>query len=159
MKRNSYRGKCERTGRWVYGSLIYVETEVKPYCCILPANCEDDYNTYLDPDLGTIDCEAVPVIPETVSRYLYWACYDKALLCELFEGDIITLRDKRGNPRGVAITVDESSISENGLGRCFPQDTVQADVIGNVWDNPELVGEKYVELYKYYFGFKTGEEK
>lgn len=159
MKRNSFRGKCERTGRWVYGSLIYVETGAKPYCCILESNCQDDYNTYLDPDLGTIDGEAIPVIPETVSRYLEFATYNCDYQQELFEGDIVKLTDRRGEPRDIAIVVDENTITVNGACRWRPQDTVQAEVIGNVWDNPELACLRYSEMYKDRYGFRTGEEK
>lgn len=143
MKQILFRGKTE-TGRWAYGSLILADN----YCCILESD----------------DGKATPVIPETVGQFIGRACYDAfGYNQKLFEGDIIAVyRSKRidiehGKPDSIAIAVDEHCITENGLGRCFPQDTIQTKVIGNVYDNPELVGEKYAELYKRYFGFEKDE--
>lgn len=148
-----FRGKRKDNNEWVYGFLI----SIGDYCCILELDCQIGGATYLDSDLGYIDGQAVPVIPQTVGRLLDRACYDADRQCTLFEGDIVKFHDKRGQERGVAIVCDEHSITENGSGRCFPQDTVQADVIGNVWDNPELVGEKYADLYLYYYGYGNTE--
>lgn len=151
MRNILFRGKSKGTNEWVYGSLI----SIGEYYCILELDCQTGGATYLDADLGYIDGQATPVIPQTIGRMIDYACYDAECRCVLFEGDIIKLHGKHGQNRGVAIVCDEHSISENGLGRCFPQDTVQADVIGNVWDNPELVGEKIADLYLYYYGFQT----
>lgn len=64
MKNYVFKGKTT-DGRWVYGSLILSGD----YCCILE-NEEDLHPMdwpYLDPELGTIDGKATPVIRETVS--------------------------------------------------------------------------------------------
>jgi hypothetical protein len=147
-----FRGKRRDNNEWVYGSLILAGS----YCCILELeeNVHPMHYPYLDDYLGTIDGKATPVDPKTIGRLIDRACYNVERQCTLFEGDIIRLHDKRGNERGVAIVCDEHSMSENGLGRRFTQDTVQVtDVIGNVWDNPELVGKKYADLYLYYYGY------
>lgn len=158
MREILFRGKRTDGKGWAYGSLI----QAGSYCCILES--EDkvhpmDY-PYLDADLGTIDGKATPVIPETVGRLIDYACYNKCSDQKLFEGDIIEVYSSRrcnyetDKPTGMAIVVDEHCITEDGNGRFFPQDTIQVRAIGNVHDNPELVGEKWADLYKYYFGFK-----
>lgn len=159
MKEILFRGK-ENTGNWVYGSLILAGT----YCCILES--EEDVHAidypYLDDDLGTIDGKATPVIPETIGRLINYPCYDGACTDQrFFEGDIIEVyRSRRADvdhdkPDSIAIVVDEHTITENGRGLWFPQDTTQVKVIGNIHDNPELVGKKYADLYKYYHGFDS----
>jgi hypothetical protein len=154
MKQYLFRGKSVSTGKWVYGSLIRAGS----YCCILED--EDkvhpmDY-PYLDPDLGVIDGQATPVIPETVGRCVNDPCYTDFTDQRYFEGDIIELHSAKWKSfeKCLGIVIDEHCYTENGLGRCFPQDTLQAKVVGNVWDNPELVGEKYADQYKYYHGFE-----
>ena len=118
---------------------------------------------YLDNDLGTIDGKATPVIPETVGRLIDCPDYDRYNDERYFEGDIVEMYDRHYRnvhglrptcPRGIAIIVDEHSVSETGLGRKFTQDTIWVKVIGNVHDTPELVGNKYADLYKHYHGFK-----
>lgn len=163
MKEILFRGKT-KLGKWVYGSLILAND----YCCILEDETKVhpmDY-PYLDGDMGTIDGKATPVIPETVSRLIEHPCYDSACTNKrFFEGDILAVyRNRhsdveRDKPDAFAIVVDESSISENGLGLWFPQDTTLVKIIGNVWDTPELVGEKYSEQYKFYHGFKMEENE
>lgn len=161
MKNIMFRGKTE-SGKWVYGSLILAGS----YCCIL----EDEENVhpmdypYLDADLGIIDGKATPVIPETVGRLVERPCYSGSIWNDgrrFFEGDIVGVYKNftktdidHDEPDSIAIVVNEHCITENGLGRRFPQDTIRTKIIGNVYDNPELVGETYADLYKLYHGFK-----
>ena len=160
MKEILFRAKTT-SGKWVYGSLILAGS----YCCIL--ELEKDVHPmdypYLDNDLGTFDGKATPVIPETIGRLIECPCYDGVWNEDrrFFEGDIINVyRSKHADidhdePDSIAIVVNESIITENGLGRWFPQDTIKVKVIGNVHDTPELIGKKYADLYKYYHGFNT----
>lgn len=158
MKEILFRGKTNR-GKWVYGSLILAGS----YCCILESeeNVHPMDYPYLDDDLGIIDGKATPVIPETIGRLIEYPCYDGMWEenRRFFEGDIIAVyRSKRSDieydePEAIAIVINENCITENGLGRHFPQDTITTKVIGNVWDNPELVGDKYAVMYKRNFGF------
>ena len=163
MREILFRAKSKRSGEWVYGSLI----SAGDYCCILESeeNAHPMDYPYLDSDLGTIDGQLTPVVPETVGRLINGPCYDGVWDGErrFFEGDIIGVyrwehRHVDINsiePDSLAIVVDEHSITENGLGRWFPQDTITTKVLGNVYDNPELIGEKYADLYKYYHGYET----
>lgn len=149
MKQILFRGKTFH-GKWVYGSLILAGD----YCCILER--EEDVHPmdypYLDAELGTIDGKATPVVPETVGRLLECPTYNSYSGEQYFEGDIVELRAHHVDcPKvWVAICVDDNSISEDGLGRRWPQDTREATVIGNVHDNPELVGEKHANMYIHY---------
>lgn len=156
MKTILFRGKTTE-GEWVYGSLILAGD----YCCILESEKDShpmDY-PYLDGVLGTIDGKATPVIPETVGRLIEHPCYDYTNQ-RFFEGDIVEIYNRHCNieyakPASIAIVVNEHCITENGRGRWFPQDTIQVKVIGNVHDTPDLVGKKYADLFKFYFGFNT----
>ena len=155
MKKILFRAKVVGSGRWVYGSLI----EWPGYCCILerPEDLHDMDHPYLDDDIGWIDGKATPVDPKTISRFIEYPCYGGFREQDIFEGDIVEIYDSKCDieltePRDICVVVDEHCITKNGLGRCFPQDTIQVNVIGNVWDNPELVTEKYADLYLHYFG-------
>lgn len=64
MRDYSFRGKTEN-GVWVYGSLI----KKGKFCCILD-NDDSSYDyPYLNAELGIIDGNVTPVIPETVGQY------------------------------------------------------------------------------------------
>lgn len=144
-----FRGKRVDNGEWVYGAyykqdMYYGDPSVKHY--IITSNEHPGYDQAL---------EYFEVKPETVGRYIEHPCYDYARLFgaqRIFEGDIIEVYRRIDNighakPLCVAIAVDENSISENGNGRVFTQDCVQIKVIGNVHDNPDLIGEMYAKRY------------
>ena len=163
MKKILFRGKTKR-GNWVYGSLIVSGK----YCCILEAD-DGSYDypyPYLDSEIGTIDGCATPVIPETIGRLIEYPCYDAFYENEqIFEGDIIAVypRVKCGDikqmePEHLAIVVNEDCIIEDGGGYRFPQDTTRIKVVGNVIDNPELIGRGYAALYLHNNGYSREKE-
>lgn len=157
MKEILFRGKTT-DGKWVYGNLI----AVGKYCCILES--EDDNQVsryaYLDDETGTIDCQATPVIPETVGRLINdpcWICYRNQ---RFFEGDIVNIYGAdaimtldEDDPLGVGIIIEENRITQDGCRVLLPNYNMKFKIVGNVHDNPELVGEKRADMYKYCFGF------
>lgn len=118
-----FRGK-NSAGSWVYGSFIYADE----YCCIL----EDESKVhpmdwpYLDPDLGTIDGKATPIIPETVGMWTGYKDKDGRMI---FEGDIVK------SDWGYKGIVDFEDFIYSKLESCISDDI---EVIGNIWDNPDL---------------------
>jgi hypothetical protein len=87
------------------------------------------------------------IIPETLCRLVSDADYvDYSETYKLFQGDIVAIWDRHADmnqdkPIDTAVVVDEHSVSDTkyGLGRWFTQDCVRVRVIGNAYDNPELM--------------------
>lgn len=138
MREILFRGKTER-GYWAYGSLI----SAGAYCCILESEEKVhpmDY-PYLDSDLGTIDGQATPVIPETVGQFT--GLFDKNDK-KIFEGDIIKcsiIYDIGCYPHFET----EIRIVEYIEGCFCPFYNCERntyEIIGNIHDNPELLGVK-----------------
>lgn len=136
--------------QWVEGSLIHIGD----FCAILEKDCEEkgyDY-TYLDAELGVIDGQAIPVLPETVRQYV---CRDDINGRKIFTGDIVRFQP---NPNGhglnnVSIVIDANTITKSGLGALWwPRERNDVEVIGNIYDNPDLVMEGAADLYKFYHG-------
>lgn len=153
-----FRGKRKDDGEWIEG--YYVKAlncyDTRKHHFIFPSD------TLILPDSEFTS--HVEIIPETLGRLIDRPCYDGPCTNQrFFQGDIIAVyRDRRADivndrPDTVAIVVDEHSITENGHGLWFPQDTTAIKVVGNVYDNPELVGKKYADLYKHYHSYKKGE--
>lgn len=123
MREILFRGYT-RYGAWVYGSLI----KIGDYCCILQ---EDDGKSfdypYLDPELGTIDGYATPVLPETVGQWTGLTDWHGE---KIFEGDIISI--------SIEDPVNEDKKIVVGY---YPQDFEpnEYEIIGNFWENPELL--------------------
>lgn len=151
MREILFRGKRKDTGEWVEGYYAKPKDylDEKEFHVIFPL----DLTLYPRSEFSSYE----EIIPETLCRLVNDPCYADYTDQRYFQGDIIELQSYKGKPLGkrVGIVVDEHCFTEDGLGRCFPQDTLQAKVIGNVWDNPELIGRKYADLYKYYHGFRT----
>ena len=141
MQEFLFRGKRKDGSGWAYGSLI----QAANFCCILESeeNMHPMDYPYLDGDLGVIDGNVTPVIPETVGRLVYNPGYSDRVGQRYFQGDIIELHarhfEHQNYRRIIGVVCDEHSFTENGFGRRFPQDVLEAKVIGNIHDNPELL--------------------
>ena len=135
MRKFLFRGKTVGTnGKFVYGNLIYVEG----YCCILERD-EDIHEMdrpYLDGEIGWIDGKATPVRPETVGQFT--GLHDKNGKM-IFEGDVVCAMMDWGRPAGMVEAKAVIEFKKYGGYRwqCFDVTTIE--VIGNVYENPELV--------------------
>lgn len=131
MREIIFRGKSSY-GVWVYGSLIWTGK----FCCILENEDSDRYDyPYLDADLGTIDGQAIPIRFSTIGQYT--GLTDKNGK-KIFEGDIVRGMMDWGQAGMIESVVDIGFKNSVGGYRWnyFDMDTVE--VIGNVYDNPEL---------------------
>lgn len=124
MREYLFRGKTIANGKWSEGNLLVT----KQGCCITP-----DATVY------------VAVDPETVGQYT--GLTDKNGT-KIFEGDIIDFlyRSDDDDYGIVQYDADETefgfvynSIYE-GLGRHYQSKDIE--VIGNIYDNPELLGDE-----------------
>jgi uncharacterized phage protein (TIGR01671 family) len=124
MREYLFRGKTIANGKWSEGNLLVT----KQGCCITP-----DATVY------------VAVDPETVGQYT--GLTDKNGT-KIFEGDIIDFLYRSGyDDYGIVqYDADETefgfvynSIYE-GLGRHYQSKDIE--VIGNIYDNPELLGDE-----------------
>ncbi|MDD4541946.1 MAG: YopX family protein [Eubacteriales bacterium] len=155
MREIKFRGKCSQSKRWVYGWLLtnklgtYIVTEENPH--------EYTQNHYIEID------EYCRVVPATVGQYT--GLTDKNGT-EIYEGDImggpIQLVTIRGNPTGdytetrFVVEWDEKRTKFTArqthdsrypdfyaTRKASTELTIIADyypVIGNIHDNPELLG-------------------
>lgn len=136
-----YRAKRKDNLEWVEGYYVKFKhwLDEADVHLIFPENTT--IYPHCEPD------DWVEIIPETLCRLLYHADYDSAFECpRIFQGDIVAIWHSKANidreePIGTAVVVDEHSVSETkrGLGRWFTQDTTRVRVIGNAYDNPELM--------------------
>lgn len=123
MREYLFRGKMIANGKWSEGNLLVT----KQGCCITPdATVLGSY--------GAVD-------PETVGQYT--GLTDKNGT-KIFEGDIVKYGDTVHNVvfeqrNGTAyFGLVYSTLETLSFG--YYQDLKQIEVIGNIYDNPELVG-------------------
>lgn len=152
-----FRGKKHGNGGWAYGSLIVADD----FCCIL----EDEANVhpmdypYFDGDLGIIDGRVTPVIPDTVGQ---WTGLVNKNCVKIFEGDVV--KYKEGHKFSYSSTLAEH-VADGGdyieveeivaYRNCeftprpmrddcddywYSYAKFDFEVLGNIWDNPELGG-------------------
>lgn len=110
-------------------------------------NCSDDIEVYLD--------DNTEVWPETVSQYIN---IDDKNGKKIFDGDIVRFRAYRGEPHWIGtVTYDERNalylfkgVMPYRYDSRYPsefevqvssKDKDTFEVLGNKWDNPELLGE------------------
>lgn len=151
LNKKLFRAKNEQN-EWVYGSLIEDYSTGDFY---ILENKPDDMNyPYFDRDTGCIDGHITPVCKETICQFIEqmrWRGLD------FYEGDIVRCTRKGTNGfRCVAIVVSDSCIIEDGLGRVFPQDTLDYEIIGNVIDNLDLLSERSIRWVKNYGWLSDG---
>lgn len=128
MREYLFRGKMIANGNWSEGNLLVT----KQGCCITPD--------------ATVLGSYGAVEPETVGQYTNMLDKNGR---KIFEGDIIDFSD-RSYSDGYGVVRYDAEGTEfefvyddhyEGLGRCYyPEDV---EVIGNIYDNPNLVRGDY----------------
>ena len=143
-----FRGKNAQ-GVWVYGSLI--EDHTTGNCYILESNAEAT-NQILINDAGEhIRGRIIPVDKKTVSQYI-WPSRSRRYY--FYEGDIVKTSPMHlpiSRPLTTAVIIDSNTIIQKGLGVIFPQDTLYYEIIGNIFDNPDLLDEETAIWVKNYW--------
>ena len=156
MKEILFRGKRTDTGEWVEGAYykrthFYGDSSIRHY--IIRSTEDLDYDQAL---------EYYEVVPETVGRLIVCPYYDKFTDEKLFEGDIVEVYERRYRTIDPftpthslcrAIIVDEHTITVDGCHYWRTQDTKTVKVIGNIYDNPELLDKKYIDYFKSFYCF------
>lgn len=140
-----FRGKRIDNGKWVYGDLIQIPCGVKFIVNNKFGACIDERGNFINTEAPFV-CE---VIPETVGQFT--GLYDKNGN-KVFEGDIITLEgDINGDVQFVqgVFGVEWYGVKNQGAWgakhnlRTFEDGANEEfDVIGIIYDNPELLEKK-----------------
>ena len=130
MRTIKFRGKDRRTGKWFYGNLYVKDTRGRTHICT--------------PERGCFDID-----PETVGQFT--GLMDKNGN-EIYEGDIIGCHNPRikhlifyNEKQGRFMAALNGDIENDFEGVCGLDDSRwvgSKTVIGNVYDNPELLKEK-----------------
>ena len=127
MRPIKFRGKDRRTGKWYYGNLYVKDIYGRTHICT--------------PERGCFDID-----PETVGQFTgLYDCDCK----EIFEGDVIGCHNPRikhlifyNEKQGRFMAALNGDIENDFVGVCGLDDsrwTGSKKVIGNVFDNPELL--------------------
>ena len=141
-----FRGKRNDNGEWIYG-----------YYCVFNGMIHCIYTGYAETDCGDIYPDYYEVDPETVGQYTGQP--DKNGV-KIFEGDIVKGTSYSATRIGVIVWIDEISSfgvryvnapnptawENSSILRCVSMgktDEFAAEVIGNIHDNPELLGSYY----------------
>ena len=128
MREILFHGKRADNGEWVEGDLLQIKYYNKPIieCKIMPQ---------------TPVSSAYPVLPETVGQYTGLTDRNGK---RIFEGDIVRYGDtihqvvfeQRNTTAYFGLIYSEIETMPFG----YYQDLKQIEVIGNIHDNPELLG-------------------
>lgn len=128
MRQHLYKAQRIDNNEWVFGSLIIDGEDY--YILPKPEDmCEADY-PYFSHEFGIIDGKIIPVISETVCEYV--GKWDKHGT-KIFENDILSAE------YGYKGLVKFEEFIYWAFGECCFDEN--AEVIGNVFDNPELLNK------------------
>ena len=138
MKKYRFRGK--HNGKWVYGRLTYKLVELEMGTAAIDAIIDENYEVY-----------AVP--PDTVGQSI--GKHDKNGN-EIFTGDVI--RDTLSNGDTHDFVIDYWAVFSRFRAKAIDAKVLYApelnqasmndkEIIGNIYDNPEFLGDKQTELF------------
>ena len=138
MRIIKFRGKIKVTGKWIYGDITHVQGE----SCIQTDVSEENKHT-----IGW------NVIPESIGQFTGIVDRNKV---EIYEGDIIQTYDSKGKPilHEVYYLKSEARFATKLIGYdMFNEGLISQkwineldfEVIGNIFDNQELLQNKFIE--------------
>ncbi len=136
-----FRGKIVDTGMWVYG--YYCKHEKRQLCPMGNDELKNDevqhliiWDSFADWNMPK-NLECVDVIPKTVGQYTNFTNTSNQ---KIFFGDII--EDESKNYRGIILKINGCWMIEweDGLLH-YVYEYLDCKIIGNMWDNPELLEE------------------
>ena len=143
MREILFRGKNITTGKWRYGRYVQ-QTLFKT------GSCEECVHWII----GKYGNEMYKIAPRTLGQYTGIDGKDKV---KIFEGDILKIPPKaliydvgcvsellgivRWDKKAACFHI-ESALDYYGMNEIMPEET---EVIGNKWDNPELLKEMEVQ--------------
>lgn len=130
MREILFRGKEKNSGEWIYGDLRHISDGHGGYILCIVDNTNGRNN----------DVTGVEVLPETVGQYT--GLTDKNGK-RIFEGDIVSLvKHDSLIYKVVYVPCRYELVNSKGV-NCFVLDIYKSEnieVIGNIYDNPELLG-------------------
>lgn len=118
MREILFKGKCEKEGDWHFGHLFQTDSGT---ICILEKYVPLKELNYFEVD------------PETVCQYT--GLTDKNGR-KIFEGDILKIPEKKNH--NVKFEYGQFCV---GINCPIAYIRTECEVIGNIFDNPELIGE------------------
>lgn len=144
MREILFRGKEKNSGKWIYGDLRHISDGHGGYILCIVDNTNGKNN----------DVTGVEVISETVGQCTGLTDKNRT---KIFEGDIVKGIAYSVTKIGVIVWIDEISSfgvryvnaqnltawENSSILRCVSMgktDEFAAEVIGNIHDNPELLG-------------------
>lgn len=136
-----FRGKREDTGEWIEGYFLQLHRSERAF--IVPKQFVQRGTLRMS---GEAPPKIIPieVIPETVSQFI--GLIDR-LGKKIFEGDIVNIvTGINGYKSTYSTAIQEVKYTaDNGIAVFYPfdnSDMVEVEVIGNIYDNKELLDGK-----------------
>ena len=132
-----FRGKSKKTGRWLYGDLV--------------RNVEGDF-AIVPPFEMTMDnlCSYYEVDKKTIGQLVAKIRKSNGDICEVYSQDIVKLTAHGGETEYVIVDdkgfVDSKFLNFRILIRIVNDFDVEWEVVGNIYDNKELLTQEYERI-------------
>lgn len=151
MREILFRGKRIDNKEWIYGGLILTQHRA----FIVDRENKESLRGFTTHHADMYDWRSTEVVPPTVGQYT--GLKDKNGV-KIFEGDIVTFEDAVADYEGyhddVFLNRGEVTYTERGMclyftnrqvvvmDDLFYKGTADCEVVGNIYDNPEMAGEE-----------------